>query len=111
MCFALESITMVKTRYGFNFTDEAVSKDIHRLTNQIWKLIPMRENNENWGIQLEKVLVELVGLNSIFYYSDKYLELLSNLEGLKITELDFTEYRSKVFESISLLREINNVKD
>lgn len=35
MCFALENTTMVKTRYGFDFTDEAVSKDIHRLTNQI----------------------------------------------------------------------------
>lgn len=35
MYFALENIIMVKTRYGFEFTEEAVSKDIHRLTNQI----------------------------------------------------------------------------
>ena len=25
-----------------------VTSDINRLTNQLWKLIPMRENKENW---------------------------------------------------------------
>jgi hypothetical protein len=27
-----------------------VTSDINRLTNQLWKLIPMRENKENWLI-------------------------------------------------------------
>lgn len=35
MCFVSGNTIMVKTRYGFEFTEEAVSKDIHRLTNQI----------------------------------------------------------------------------
>ena len=27
---------------------EIVETNINRLTNQLWKLIPMRENEENW---------------------------------------------------------------
>ena len=65
----------------------------------------MRENNENWQDQLDKVLIELLGLREILINNDKFLTLLMNLEGLKLKEVDFNIYRSKVFESISLLRE------
>lgn len=93
------------SKYGFNVNNSLVVKDINRLTNQIWKLIPMRENNEEWQVQLSKVIIELVGLNEIFSFNDKYLTLLSNLEGLKLVETDFDIYRNKIFESITLLRE------
>ena len=65
----------------------------------------MRENNENWQDQLDKVLIELLGLREILINNDRFLTLLMNLEGLKLKEVDFKIYRSKVFESISLLRE------
>ena len=65
----------------------------------------MRENNENWQDQLDKVLIELLGLKEILINNDRFLTLLMNLEGLKLKEVDFNIYRSKVFESISLLRE------
>ena len=26
-----------------------VKSDVNRLTNQLWKLIPMRENEEDWA--------------------------------------------------------------
>jgi hypothetical protein len=28
--------------------ESIVVSDVNRLTNQMWKLIPMRENQENW---------------------------------------------------------------
>ncbi len=34
-------------KYNFHFSKEVIIKNITRLTNQLWKLIPMRENNEN----------------------------------------------------------------
>ena len=43
-----------------------MQKTIKRLTNQLWKLIPMREHGENWIKQLETVKLEIVGLNEIF---------------------------------------------
>ena len=66
----------------------------------------MKENEENWQTQLETVIVELIGLQSIFIKDINFLILLSKLEGLKNTELDFVIYRKTVFESLSLLKEI-----
>jgi hypothetical protein len=54
------------TKYNFDLPNEVIFADLNRLTNQLWKLIPMRENKENWGIQLDTVLVEIAGLNEIF---------------------------------------------
>ena len=36
------------TKYGFSFGENIVEADKKRLVNQLWKLIPMRENNEDW---------------------------------------------------------------
>lgn len=71
----------------------------------------MRENNENWITHLQTVIVELVGLNEILNFDERFLILMSKLEGLRVGEVDFFVYRKTVFESISLLREIYNAKD
>lgn len=92
------------SKYGLEFDNSVIEHNINRLTNQIWKLIPMRENNESWKDQIEKVLVELLGLYEILQFDEDYLILLSNLEGLKVSDISFINYRSKVFESINLLR-------
>lgn len=98
------------TKFDFEIDDTVVKRDINRLTNQLWKLIPMRENEEKWTNQLTTVLIEIVGLREVFGLSDneEYLILLSKLEGLKEIETEFIDYRKTVFESISLLRGIFN---
>lgn len=96
---------MIINKYDINLTDEAILSDIKRLTNQLWKLIPMRENEEDWKMQLDTVINEIVGLNEILIGSH-FLILLSKLEGLKLVETDFHFYRKTVFECISLLREL-----
>ena len=40
--------------------------NVKRLTNQLWKLIPMREHEEDWLKQLDTVILEIAGLNEIF---------------------------------------------
>lgn len=92
------------TKYDFDMPIEVITADLNRLTNQLWKLIPMRENEENWGIQLDTVIVEIAGLNEIFNEQNNYLVLLSKLEGLRISGTEFEVYRKTVFECISLLR-------
>jgi hypothetical protein len=95
------------TKYGIEISEEIIATNIKRLTNQLWKLIPMRENEENWLNQLETVIIEIVGLKEIFLLTPSFLVLLSKLEGLKaIEDLDFALYRKTVFECITLLREI-----
>ena len=75
-----------------------------RLTNQLWKLIPMKEHEEDWQKQLDSVVLEIVGLKEILILSPCLTTLLSKLEGLRVSEeIPFTLYRKTVFESISLL--------
>ena len=95
-------------KYNIKFPEEPISKNITRLTNQMWKLIPMRENEENWEKQLETVIVEVVGLNEIFVMCPTFLQLLSKLEGLRVKETNFELYRKTVFECINLIQELNH---
>lgn len=77
-----------------------------RLTNQLWKLIPMRENNEDWHKQLDTMIIEVVGLKEIFISSPLFLQILVKLEGLKAVDIEFDLYRKTVFEAINLLQEL-----
>lgn len=94
------------TKYDFIMPSEMFEKNITRLTNQMWKLIPMRENNEDWQKQLDTVILEIAGLNEIFIENPQFLQLLAKLEGIKAMAAvtDFPLYRKTVFEAIGLLR-------
>ena len=57
---------MFSDKYNFEFSIETVEINVRRLTNQLWKLIPMREHEEDWLKQLDTVLIEIAGMNEIF---------------------------------------------
>ena len=94
------------TKYLFDFQQEEIDANVRRLTNQLWKLIPMREHQEDWPKQLDTVIIEIAGLNEIFI-APQFLQLLCKLEGLKAQDTSFELYRKTVFESISLLQELS----
>ena len=92
-------------KYNIEISKELFNKNITRLTNQLWKLIPMYENNEDWQKQLDTVTLEVLGLNEIFVQNPDFIQLLSKLEGIPQFEgMSFSFYRKTVFESISLLQ-------
>ena len=93
-------------KYEIEFSQETIQKTVRRLTNQLWKLIPMRENDEDWYKQLQTVTLEIAGLNELFI-SPTFLQLLSKLEGLQIKEVNFELYRKTIFECINILQELN----
>ena len=97
---------MLCDKYEIEFSQEAIQKTIRRLTNQLWKLIPMRENDEDWYKQLQTVTLEIAGLNELFI-SPTFLQLLSKLEGLQIKEVNFELYRKTIFECINILQELS----
>ena len=97
----------ITTKYNCFFDREVVEKDFKRLTNQIWKLIPMKENNEDWEKQLSNILIEIAGLQSLFENQLDFIILLSKLEGLRVqSEIPFVLYRKTIFNSIELLNGI-----
>lgn len=97
------------TKYNFDFPSNVIEMDVKRLTNQVWKLIPMREHAEDWQKQLDTVIIEIAGLNEIFIERPQFLQILSKLEGLKLeADIDFFVYRKTVFEVLNLLQECFN---
>lgn len=97
---------MLQTKYNFEIPIEVLQKNVRRLTNQLWKLIPMREHGENWEKQLNTVALEIAGMHELFM-NPQFLQLLSKLEGLRDKEVSFELYRKTVFEVISLLQELS----
>ena len=95
---------------NINFKNTILIKDLQRLINQIWKLLPMRENKEDWQKQLDNVLIELRGLHVMFGDQLDFLILLSKLEGLHEVK-NFMTYRMMIFSSISLLTDMVNTID
>lgn len=94
-------------KYDLDFSYEDIEANVKRMTNQLWKLIPMREHEEDWQKQLDTVILEIVGLNEIFI-GPLFLQMLSKLEGLRVTETNFELYRKTVFECISILQELSH---
>lgn len=99
---------VISTKYGFNLNPQTLTIEINRLTNQLWKLIPMRENEEDYTKQLNTVIVDIAGLNEVCLQNPLYLQLLSKLEGLLVHETSFDFYRKTVFECISLIQEVKH---
>lgn len=100
---------MLLNKYDIEFSYEDISANVKRMTNQLWKLIPMREHEEDWQKQLDTVILEIVGLNEIFI-GPLFLQMLSKLEGLRVQETTFELYRKTIFECISILQELNHVR-
>ena len=99
----------METKYNFSFTSDTFNVDMRRLINQVWKLIPMKENEEDWQLHLNTILEEIAGLHELFASQINYLIILSKLEGLKhpVCE-DFMLYRKTVFRCIDLLGKLTH---
>lgn len=89
---------------NLEFSNELIAIDTKRLINQLWKLIPMRENDEHWQEHLKTVTEEISGLGIVLNKELDFLVLLSKLYGLtsEVCE-DFMLYRKTVFRCIDLL--------
>ena len=62
------------TKYGF---DCDLNESRKHVTNQLWKLIPLWEENADWDRQLNSVIIERAGLNEIFKGQVNFLTRLS----------------------------------
>ena len=94
-------------KYGIDFPRKVIDQDVQRLINQLWKLVPMREHEEDWMTHLKVVTEEISGLIEIYRNKPDGLILLSKLEGLTSEVCnDFMIYRKTVFRCIDLLVQV-----
>ena len=99
-------------KYNIEINEQVVLSRLQNLINQIYKLLPSREEGADWEKPLETIMEELAGMNRLMNcgFSEIYFPLLSKLEGLySLTEEDsFLCYRRTIFECLSLMNNLKN---
>lgn len=99
----------MEIKYKQEIVNEAILVNLKRLTNQVYKLLPLREESGDWARPLETIIEEIAGMSRLLVGQQVILfKLLSKLEGLQILQepKDFMLYRSIIFECLSLLGEL-----
>lgn len=93
-------------KYNAEIDNNAILVNLKRITNQIYKLLPNREEGEDWQTPLQTLIEELAGMDKLLIDQHIILfPLLCKLEGLLelIAEEDFFSYRRTIFECLNLM--------
>lgn len=96
-------------KYNIDFSQSIIKNDIKKIINQVYKLLPLREENSNWKKPLETIIQQLVGMKRLFLKDEQnFFVLLCKLEGMfdLVQKEDFSIYRRTIFECLSLLGKI-----
>lgn len=97
-------------KYNIDIGNNIISHRLQNLINQIYKLLPSREEGVDWEKPLETIMEELVGLERLMDggYPEIFFPLLCKLEGLfLLTNVeDFSCYRRTIFECLGLMNEL-----
>lgn len=99
-------------KYNITLSKTIIQNDIKRVVNQIYKLLPMREQHKEWQKLLQTIIQELAGMKRLFLgqQGQSFFVLLCKLEGLfeLVQPVDFDLYRRTIFECLSLLNQIGS---
>lgn len=79
------------------------------LVNQVFKILPLMEENKDWRRYLEGLLIEINGLHDLLT-DVNFISILGKLNGLiQITEAQAKDGHLKktVFDTIELVKSIN----
>ena len=99
---------MIEAKYNISFSSETISAELKKLTNQIYKLLPFREEQVDWETPLTTILEELAGMDNLLIDQQIILfPLMSKMEGLFIVgDDDFMLYRRVIFECLGLMNKL-----
>lgn len=97
-------------KYDINFDNDAVIRNINRLTDRIFKLLPSREEGGDWESSLKNLILEIVGMDQLWIDQTNLFSLLCKLEALQTLteENDFFAFRKLIFECLSIMTQIKN---
>jgi len=87
------------------FDTTAIQNNLRRITNQIYKLLPNREEGLDWQKPLQTLITELTGMSSLLPDQTELFSLLCKLKALQemTGEEDFMLFRKTIFESLTLM--------
>lgn len=96
---------------GISFDVNSIHFNIKKVINQVYKLLPMREEGRNWQKPLQTLIEELSGMKRLIIgQDDLFFLILCKLEGLFSLnrEKDMSIYRRTIFQCLGLLNDLNN---
>ena len=98
-------------KYDIEINNEDISNRLKQLINLIYKLLPMREEEDNnWQTLLSTIMEEIAGMQRLLIEKDGDIlfSLLCKLEGLfTLTEKDsFFDFRRTIFECLNLMNKV-----
>ena len=99
----------MEIKYNADINSNSIRNNLKRITNQIYKLLPNREEGSEWKAPLNTIMEELAGMDRLLIDQHEILfPLLCKLEGLFTLTgpNDFFNYRRTVFESLSLVNSL-----
>ena len=88
---------------------EDVQNVIKKIINQVYRLLPTREEEDDWIKPLETILEEMYGMSRVIVgHHQTFFTILCKMEGLFLltAEKDFSLYRRTIFEILSLLNSL-----
>ena len=100
----------MKLKYNIDINNSVINNRLQNLINQVYKLLPVREEGTDWQKPLQTILEELAGMQRLMNggCSKIYFPLLNKLEGLYSLseECDFDCYRRTIFECLNLMNNL-----
>ena len=96
-------------KYNIEMNNDIIISNLKKIINQIYKLLPNREEGIDWETPLTTIMEELAGMDRLLLDEHEILFcLLSKLEGLfmLINEDDFFLFRRTIFECLSLMNSL-----
>ena len=95
-------------KYNIDIAEDAVSDNIDRIINQIFKLLPSREEGGDWETPLHNLILEVGGMNKLLSDQTILFSLLCKMEALTTLtgEEDFFYFRKLIFECLGLLKQL-----
>lgn len=91
--------------YDVDVDNSVVKYNLKRILNQIYRLLPLREEEEDWQKPLATLIIELAGMLHLFPDLREGLKVVSKLQGMLElgNDLDFYDYRRTIFECCSIV--------
>lgn len=92
-------------KYDIEINNDAILDNVNRLVNQIFKLLPMREEGSDWVSPLQTLIIDVGGMSRLLEEQSSIFLLLCKLESLMnlTEEEDFLVFRKTIFEALGIL--------
>ena len=94
---------------GIAIEEEAIAKNLKRIINQIYKLLPLREEGKDWKKPLETLMEEIAGMAKLIDGQDElFFLILCKMKGLfsLTNDSEMPLYRRIILELLSLLNQL-----